>query len=155
MQIEERYRSSLLVRYLWVVLQTFADTIVSLCFQHIYAQIELPDNMTRSDQANSKKMIRACVDKIIVKRRPRIKCRLSDEELVLLALTGCSDEWLLTFENDELASKSVSSSYIQHESFRDVLKEDHQSTSQQDYPEAPIQNQVQTVRWKSPRRRGL
>jgi len=108
-------------------------------------QIELPDDTTRSDQANSKKMIRACVDKIIEKRRPRDKYRLSDEELVLHALTCCSNEWLLTSESDEVAFKSIPSSYNQHESFRDVLKEDHQSTSQQDYPEPLIQNQVQTI----------
>ena len=115
-------------------LEPFGKIICALCFrlslkiQSLSAssttntRIELPDDMTRSDQANSKNMIRACIDKIIEKRRPRVKCRLSDEELVLLALTCCADEWLSTSQSDELAFVSILSSYNQHESFRDVLK---------------------------------
>lgn len=90
----------------------------------INAQIELPDNMTRSDQANAKKMIRTRIVGIIGAQQPRAKCRLSDGELVLLALNCCSDEWLLVSQVGEFALKSTLSPIKQRKPFRSILEED-------------------------------
>jgi len=71
------------------------------------AQIELPDPMTRSHQRGSKKAIKARVNKIVQQRQSKTKCRLSDEELVLLALAYSSDEWLSVSQIGEFAFTHV------------------------------------------------
>jgi hypothetical protein len=71
------------------------------------AQAELQDMIRRSAARRSKKMIRARIDEIIRKYQSRNRCRLSDEEIVLLALAYSSDEWLSLSQIGEFAFSNV------------------------------------------------
>ena len=52
-------------------------------------------------------MIRARIDKIIEKYQSRNRCKLSDEELVLLALAYSSDEWVVISQIGEFALSNI------------------------------------------------
>ncbi|KAI4757776.1 hypothetical protein E4T52_10155 [Aureobasidium sp. EXF-3400] len=67
------------------------------------AQTELRKTIGKSSERCSKKLIRSRIDKIVNKYQSNNRCRLSDEELVLLALAYSSGEWLLTSQIGEFA----------------------------------------------------
>lgn len=71
------------------------------------AQTKLSNTMIRSSARNWKKMIKSRIDKIIQQHQSEHRCRLSDEELVLLALAYSSDEWLLVSQIGEFAFTNV------------------------------------------------
>jgi hypothetical protein len=71
------------------------------------AQTELRKTIGKSSERCSKKSIRSRIDKIVNKYQSRNKCRLSDEELVLLALAYSSDEWLLASQIGEFAFSNI------------------------------------------------
>jgi hypothetical protein len=71
------------------------------------AQAELQDMIRRSAARRSKKTIRARIDEIIRKYQSRNRCRLSDEEIVLLALAYSSDEWLSHTQIGEFAFSNI------------------------------------------------
>ncbi|KAH0402678.1 hypothetical protein KCU89_g2905, partial [Aureobasidium melanogenum] len=58
---------------------------------------------TTSAERLSKDAIKARIKEIMRKRQSRRRCKLSDEELVLLALAHSSDEWLMTAQIGEFA----------------------------------------------------
>ncbi|KAG9666795.1 hypothetical protein KCU98_g9278, partial [Aureobasidium melanogenum] len=63
-----------------------------------------------SAERRSKDAIKARIKKIVQKRQSRRRCKLSDEELVLLALANSSDQWLMTAQIGEFA---MSNSFFQ------------------------------------------
>lgn len=58
---------------------------------------------TTSAERLSKDAIKARIKEVMRKRQSRRRCKLSDEELVLLALAHSSDEWLMTAQIGEFA----------------------------------------------------
>ncbi|KAH0052410.1 hypothetical protein KCU96_g23053, partial [Aureobasidium melanogenum] len=58
---------------------------------------------TTSAERRSKDDIKARIKKIVQKHQSRRRCKLSDEELVLLALANSSDQWLMTAQIGEFA----------------------------------------------------
>lgn len=71
------------------------------------AQTELRKTIGKSSGRCSKKLIRSRIDKIVNKYQSRNRCRLSDEELVLLALAYSSNEWLLASQIGEFAFSNI------------------------------------------------
>lgn len=65
------------------------------------AEPEVTVTASRLAEKRSRDAIRARIDRITRQRQSRQRCKLSDEELVLLALAYSSDQWLMTAQIGE------------------------------------------------------